>query len=618
MQQADNSTKYLGLPNMLGRNKSVVLGYLKDKVKASIQNWQAKNVSKPSKELLIKTVAQALPNFTMNVFLLPLELIKDIEKEMSKFFWNSSNENSSHISWMSWNRMSKHKHAGGLGFKCLRDFNLSMLGKQCWRLITNSDSLVARVYRAKYYAQGEFLGAKLGGSPSFIWRSIFEAKQVISSGACWRIGSGKYVQISNQPWLQDSHNSYISTESLSIVGRTVDSLFQTGTRDWDLEIIRDIFNDRDQRCILNTTVEHQLDRDTLFWKHEQSGDYSVRSAYKLLQLQKGVWNVNNNLSFWKTIWSTKAPPKALHLIWRAANNCLPTKTQLREKHVRIDDRCPVCDNGVESIIHALVECTVAAECWHIFDTDLQVQLGMSFSDWLHANTNGQTMSRKAKMFTLCWSIWRARNDLVWNRKRWSAMKIVAKAWEYLSQWNGAQARNYKVPLQPMLAGDGAIYWAKPKTDVVKITVDAATFSDQGTCGIGIISRDHDGSLLGAKSKQYAEVLNPSMVEAMAIKEALSWAKDRQWSSVILESDCLLVVQLIRSATPMKSRFGQVIEDCRRLRSGFNNFELYFIKRSANMSAHELAQVSHIYPDCIFDWRSVPVKVKHCILNDLNE
>ncbi|KAL8098057.1 hypothetical protein AgCh_030989 [Apium graveolens] len=86
-----------------------------------------------------------------------------------------------------------------------------------------------------------------------------------------------------------------------------------------------------------------------------------------------------------------------------------------------------------------------------------------------------------------------------------------------------------------------------------------------------------------------------MVEAMAIKEALSRAKDRQWSSVILESDCLLV-QLIRSATPMRSRFGQVIEDCRRLRSHFNNFELYFIKRSANMSAHELAQVSHIYPD----------------------
>ncbi|KAL8094110.1 hypothetical protein AgCh_035831 [Apium graveolens] len=64
----------------------------------------------------------------------------------------------------------------------------------------------------------------------------------------------------------------------------------------------------------------------------------------------------------------------------------------------------------------------------------------------------------------------------------------------------------------------------------------------------------------------------------------------QWNAVIIESDCLPVVQLIRSSIPMRSSFGQVIEDCRRLSSEFNNFELYFIKRSANMSAHELAQV----------------------------
>lgn len=104
----------------------------------------------------------------MNVFLLPLELIREVEREMSKFFWSSFNKNNSRISWMSWDNMSKHKHAGGLGFKNLRDFNMAMLGKQCWRLITNLDSLVARVYKAKYYAHEDFMNAKLGGSPSFI------------------------------------------------------------------------------------------------------------------------------------------------------------------------------------------------------------------------------------------------------------------------------------------------------------------------------------------------------------------------------------------------------------------------------------------------------------------
>lgn len=38
MIEPDEKSKYLGLPNLLGRKKSVLLGYLKDKIKAVIQN----------------------------------------------------------------------------------------------------------------------------------------------------------------------------------------------------------------------------------------------------------------------------------------------------------------------------------------------------------------------------------------------------------------------------------------------------------------------------------------------------------------------------------------------------------------------------------------------------
>lgn len=61
-------------------------GYLKEKIKANIQNWIRRNVFRPAKEILINMVAQALTSFAMNVFLLPLELIHDLENCMSKFF----------------------------------------------------------------------------------------------------------------------------------------------------------------------------------------------------------------------------------------------------------------------------------------------------------------------------------------------------------------------------------------------------------------------------------------------------------------------------------------------------------------------------------------------------
>lgn len=74
MTEAGADSTYLGLPSILGRNKSVVSGYIKEKMRQKIQSWEGKYISKAGKELLIKTVAQSLPIYAMNVFLLPMEL----------------------------------------------------------------------------------------------------------------------------------------------------------------------------------------------------------------------------------------------------------------------------------------------------------------------------------------------------------------------------------------------------------------------------------------------------------------------------------------------------------------------------------------------------------------
>lgn len=58
---------------------------------------------------------------------------------------------------MSWNRLSRHKTAGGMGFRDFRDFNLALLGKQGWRFLSNPESLVIRVYKARYFPKTNFL-----------------------------------------------------------------------------------------------------------------------------------------------------------------------------------------------------------------------------------------------------------------------------------------------------------------------------------------------------------------------------------------------------------------------------------------------------------------------------
>ena len=74
------------------------------------------------------------------------------------------------------------KKEGGMGFRNMEVFNYTLLAKQGWRLMENPNSLVARVLKAKYFPNSSFLQAKLGSSPSFLWRSILEGKKLLQMG----------------------------------------------------------------------------------------------------------------------------------------------------------------------------------------------------------------------------------------------------------------------------------------------------------------------------------------------------------------------------------------------------------------------------------------------------
>jgi hypothetical protein len=78
---------YLGLPSMVGRKKKSVFAYLKDRVWKRIDSWKGKALSRAGKEVMIKSVLQAIPSYVMSVYLLPDSTIKDIERMMNSFWW---------------------------------------------------------------------------------------------------------------------------------------------------------------------------------------------------------------------------------------------------------------------------------------------------------------------------------------------------------------------------------------------------------------------------------------------------------------------------------------------------------------------------------------------------
>jgi hypothetical protein len=81
--------KYMGLPSDVGNASSGAFKYLKDRVWNKIQGWMEQCLSAGGKEVLIKSVAQAIPTFSMSCFRLPRGLCQHIDGLLRNFWWGS-------------------------------------------------------------------------------------------------------------------------------------------------------------------------------------------------------------------------------------------------------------------------------------------------------------------------------------------------------------------------------------------------------------------------------------------------------------------------------------------------------------------------------------------------
>ncbi|KAL0357696.1 UNVERIFIED_CONTAM: putative mitochondrial protein [Sesamum calycinum] len=152
------------------------------------EGWQEKSLSQAGKTVLIQAVVQAIPSYAMSCFKLPKSLLQEFQALAANFFWHD--EDRRRIHWLAWDQMCSSKLEGGLGFRNLEAFNLALLAKQLWRLLTRPESLVYQVLKAKNFPHSHLFDATLGSRPSYTWRSIFTAMNLFCSGCRWRIGTG--------------------------------------------------------------------------------------------------------------------------------------------------------------------------------------------------------------------------------------------------------------------------------------------------------------------------------------------------------------------------------------------------------------------------------------------
>lgn len=96
-----NTRRYLGLLSLIGRSNKAGFAHLKDRLWGRIQTRLNKPHLKAGREVLIKSVNQAIPSYYMSVFLLPISTTDELQKMINSFWWGTKKDGSSGINWLS-------------------------------------------------------------------------------------------------------------------------------------------------------------------------------------------------------------------------------------------------------------------------------------------------------------------------------------------------------------------------------------------------------------------------------------------------------------------------------------------------------------------------------------
>jgi len=147
-------------------------------------------------------------------------------------------------------------------------------------LETNHDTIVARVFKARYFLKGNFVDAKLGNNPSYVWRSIHASQVIVRGGFRWRLEDGTQIRAWYDPWINDEGRGYATSNvPMGREGMTVSELIEDDGNEWKVDVIQEVFNERDAENILAMPIMDDMGEDKRCWKFTNHGEYTVKSTY---------------------------------------------------------------------------------------------------------------------------------------------------------------------------------------------------------------------------------------------------------------------------------------------------------------------------------------------------
>lgn len=170
-------------------------------------------------------------------------------------------------------------------------------------------------------------------------------------------------------------------------------------------------------------------KDAYCWYGTKSGTYSVKSGYLALQeVQKAQVIApppNESFDWQKTIWTVDTSPKLKLFLWKLCRGALATGENLATRGIYVSTSCPHCGD-TETALHLFFQCPFATEVWSLAPLNqplCQASLGTLSSALENASSATclpPTGLYKNVSSWICWFLWTARNQLVFEHRHNSA------------------------------------------------------------------------------------------------------------------------------------------------------------------------------------------------------
>ena len=344
--------------------------------------------------------------------------------------------------WVSWDRLSKPKAAGGLGFKDIQLFNQALLAKQAWRILTNPGSLLARILLGKYCHKRSFLDIQAPTVCSHGWRSIIHRRDLLNGDLGKAIGNGQTTRVWHDSWISLSeHIKVFGPINENALDLTVVDLL-TDDLSWNSKRIEEFLPQFAKQIQSIQPSQKGVENVYIGCQPVQSGIYSTKSGYNTAAANLGSNQYSSPQEFnWiKDIWSGKCSPKMKVFLWSIIQQALPLGDNLQSRGVQAEGLFSRCKER-ETTMHTFVECPFTKEVWKLIPLQKVVhqatcanfkEVLIKFRKVVCLPPSGIPGSI---LPWICWAIWTSRNLLSRNL---TAEETATKGIKLAREWNSTR------------------------------------------------------------------------------------------------------------------------------------------------------------------------------------